>query len=747
MPAVAASQVNGGAPLVHGGLDLCGALSQANVDARSPAVRELRLALSFPDLEEGLPTDLLEAAKLHQPPGRPANHPVGDGYQHGLPERTIGKEVTVLWQSPRGVLRSSKGKCGKMFPIDEFAPPWESDNGGHLSGVIHDAANHEVAALELEPVGWERTEADWNDPSFPKWALACAPLATGEGGGPSSKRAFELCYREHFGWAGLGGSLGEANTTAKAEVEVVRRALAALQGVPSGYFWYDETHAQMRVCGHVGQDGVVEEAPLMPPRVAGLSPGALSSLLEEFAVAGTWYRRVQEFVRCLVNASSSNGQVARAFGIELRRQLTEVESALLGVTMELEGLGWNDSEMACRPGTQDTPLNEQRCCSLAGVLAYTTQLRRAVGALAEICGLSEDDLRSAGGVRAVFNAFPRGASLLTYLYKAAEVRVASKLGGESTCFFGRVMAEGDSALALLNSAATPYLAMLGRWLWSGEMWAEDDPCEEFPLRCRERLTGSDTSKATKEPWTEDGGGSFMSLAFCENGAAGVPCFLAGGVLHAAARAGKLLRMLKAAADSGGAVSRARDSSTRCGKRYEDWNDTWGWERTVTGGREVGSRETPAATRTRLCIRQRGSTNLGSGPRGRSCRRRRRRRCRCRYCRRCCQRHWCCDRTRETVPSGSLRRTGSVVLPRPPDIRGRSVCRSGHHGEVPRAGRRGRRPRGASSLEAAAKRAGSGGPRLSENALRGRNAPVGGNGGTSRARGGEPQHYCRTRSKC
>ncbi|CAB1112702.1 unnamed protein product [Ectocarpus sp. CCAP 1310/34] len=543
MPAVAASQVNGGASLVHGGLDLCGALSQANIDARSPAVRELRLALSFPDLDESLPTDLLEAAKLYEPPGRPTDHPVGDGYQHGLPERTFG-EANVLWQSPRGVLRSPKGKCGRMLPMDEFAPPWASNNGGHLSGVIHDAANHEVAALELEPVGWERTEADWNDPSFPKWALACAPLATGEGGGPSSKKAFELCYREHFGWAGLGGSLGEADSTAKAEVEVVRRALAALQGVPSGYFWYDETRAQMCVCGNVGQDGAVEEAPSMPPRVAGLSPGALSSLLEEFAMAGTWYRRVQELVRCLVNASSSNGQVSRAFGIELRRQLTEVESALLVVTMELEGLEWNESDSACLHGTQDTPLNEQRFCSLAGILAYTTQLRRAVGALAEICGLSEDDLRSAGGVRAVFNAFPRGASLLTYLYKAAEVRVASKPGGESTCFFGRVMAEGDSALALLSSAATPYLSMLGRWLWSGEMWAEDDPCEEFPLRCREGLTGNDTSKATKEPWTEDGGGSFMSLAFCENGAAGVPCFLAGGVLHAAARAGKLLRMLK-----------------------------------------------------------------------------------------------------------------------------------------------------------------------------------------------------------
>ncbi|CAM9896948.1 unnamed protein product [Ectocarpus fasciculatus] len=541
MPVAATSQAHCGATLVHGGLDLCGALSQANIDARSRAVRELRLALSFPDLVEGLPTDLLEAAKLHEPPGRPTDHPAGDGDQHGLPERTIGKEAIPLWQSPRRVLHSPKEKCGRMLPIDEFAPPWGSDNGGYPSGVVRDAADHEVATLELEPVGWERTEAAWNDPSFPKWALACAPLATGEGGGRSSKRAFELCYREHFGWAGLGGSLGEADTTAKTEVEVVRRALAALQGVPSGYFRYDETRARMRVCGHVGEGGAGEEASLMPPRVAGLSPGALSSLLEEFAMAGTWYRRVQEFVRCLVSTSSSNGQVARAFGIELRRQLTEIQSALLGVTMELEGLGWNDSDPACRHGTQDAPLNEQRCCSLAGILAYTTQLRRAVGALAEVCRLSDDDLRSAGGVSTVFSAFPRGASLLTYLYKAAEVRVASKPGGneegQGACFFGRVMGEGDSALALLSSAATPYLAMLGRWLWSGEMWAEDDPCEEFPLRCRERLTGSDTSKATMEPWTEDGGGTFMSLAFSENGAAG-------GVLHAAARAGKLLRMLK-----------------------------------------------------------------------------------------------------------------------------------------------------------------------------------------------------------
>lgn len=567
----------GGTPLVRGGLDLCGALSQARVDAQSPVVRELRLALSFPDLAEDRPTDLLEAARLHQrerPKDRPASgrHSsscanvegvCSPGFSLGGTHGVAGPPTSAGHESVPLLPRPSNGKLssGCSRPSDTPAPAWDVFfPGEHPEGEVHGFPPLKLnPARRLEPVGWERTEADWNDPSFPEWALACAPLVTAEGGGPGSNRAFESCYREHFEGVGSGGFLGEAPPAATtAEAEVARRALAVLQGVPSDSFWFDESHARMRVFRHGDDDDLTSPGgglPLPPPRVAGLSPAALSSLLKEFAVAGTWYRRVEEFASCLVDRSSSSGQVAHAFGVELRRQLAAIHSALLVVTTEFAELGWNSPDArCCRAG--DAPPG-RRGCSLAGALVRTARLRQALGALAEVCGLFEEDLGVPGGARAVSRELPRGAALLSHLYSTAEMRVASRPekgeGGETEGVFGAVMGEKDSALALLSSAASPYLAMLGRWLWSGEMRAEDDPWEEFPVRCRERLSGGTCPatrgrggglKAPREAWVEDGGGSFMTLAFSENKAAGVPCFLEGGVLAAAARAGKLLRMLK-----------------------------------------------------------------------------------------------------------------------------------------------------------------------------------------------------------
>eukprot|EP00752_Nemacystus_decipiens_P001949 g1876.t1 len=576
---------HGGTPLARGGLDLCGALSQARVDEGSPIVRELRLALSFPDLEEDRPKDLLEAAQLHEREGSTGD-PAGSGRNNvsaapgsstsaagvyppflsiGRTPKVAGPPSGAFTENLRRLPRLSTGRRPSgLGPEDRLAPAWGVVPGGHPEGNILGLPPRAFfPAREMEPVGWERTEAEWNDPSFPKWALACAPLVTAEGGGSDSNRAFELCYREHFGGVGLGDFLG-ANSleAAPTEAEVARRALAVLQGVPSENFWYDESGACMRVFGHREDDQKASHGsgntslPLPPqPRVAGLSPGALASLLKEFAKAGTWYRRVEEFASYLVGRSPSSSQVAHAFGVELRRQLSAIHSALLGVTTELVGLGWSEPDLHSGGGRHAPPA--RRGCSLARVLVRTARLRRAVGALAEVCGLYQEDLRVLGGVRAVFKEFPRGASLLSLLYKAAEVRLASRAeergGVEGEGAFGTVMGEKDSALALLSSATAPYLAMLGRWLWSGEIRAEDDPFEEFPLRCRERVAGGvcptrynrgGGPKAAKEPWIEDGGGSFMTLAFSESRGAGVPCFLEGGVLAAAARAGKLLHMLK-----------------------------------------------------------------------------------------------------------------------------------------------------------------------------------------------------------
>lgn len=528
-------------------IDLCGALGRARVDVRSPVVRELQVALSFPDLLDSCPTDLLEMAQVQL-----------SGSTDPTSSEANGGEGSISHTAPIGFTRHPiLAKIGMAMPLnvaqrreampqlrdgstEEPSEGYEPTGGYTTISGQTGGLKKGIAALGLNPVGWEETEADWNDPSVPKWALASTRLVTFEGGAGS--KAFELCYREHFE-AGMPGLEGQLPATA--EVEMVRRALAALQGIPSDIFWYDEKYARMGVEG--------EEVWL--PRVAGFSPGSLSSLLKEFATAGTWYRRVEEFATYLVDKSTMTGQVAQALGVELRRQLAVLQASILGVTLDLAGVGQNAATYATEEGTlrarEGLPgdvggPHPARHCTLAGALFRTIELRREVGGIAEICGLASRELRTVGGVRAVFRAFPRGASLLTYLYKAAEVRAASSPEGAGrTGGIRTVVKDNGSALALLSSAAAPYLTMLSRWLWSGEMWAEDDPFGEFPLHCRESLASGDGDDWNgKEPGMEDGGGSFMALGFRENTVASVPCFLEGGVLAAAARAGKLLRMLK-----------------------------------------------------------------------------------------------------------------------------------------------------------------------------------------------------------
>lgn len=630
-------------------LDLCGAFRQARVDVRSPAVRELRIALSYPDLEENDLPDLLKAAQARLSYPKTSLHPnratklaagqqnreassrksVRDDvfemhsprYSSGTNEAaTVIKPGRYLAQQRRTPSIQSRQKLWRenavaqgtgslhagLRPLEVFP----SRDGGNGSMVDTNLSEEEGTAspLTLNPVGWEESEAFWNDDLVPKWALASNPLVTNEGG--PRHAAFEMCYRGHFeaGGAALAWSPWVEGTSSPAktgEAEVVRKALAALHGVPSDTFWYDKEQACMRVAveGYQrspgmkklgvdvvgrGGDGEASHAS-SPPRVAGLSAGALASLLEEFATAGTWYRRVDEFAGLLIDRITTTSQVAQAFGVELRQQLRDIRAVVLGICAGLLTIhpGNSDAMSSSRASTCSAARrrgSSSACdqkkgflpapASLGQVLVHTTEVRRASGALAEVCGLADrvfmspaaDGKREGGDIRAAFDAFPQGASLLTHLYKIAEVRSALRPGGVKTAGW-REQDVGnalplprceESALTLLSSAATPYLAMLSRWLWSGEMWAEDDPHEEFPLRCREKVavsaaggvwgvsgvvSGGDGEKGA-DPWMEDGGGSFMALAFRDNDAAGVPCFLEGGVLEAAARAGKLLRMLK-----------------------------------------------------------------------------------------------------------------------------------------------------------------------------------------------------------
>lgn len=533
---------------------LYGALhpSRSGMNPQSPVVRELRIALSLPELED-TPKSLLDAMQLDL--GSSMN-------SRNLPHRSsdpAGHDATALSGAQISQFRPPWSKGGTEHYIEtrkqsqlSFAKANSKAPLKHASKLLRGSETNDIAtiiekgaAFCLEPVGWESAEAERNDPAVARSTLVSGPLATSEGGADFS--AFEVCYRQHFDEV-----QGEAWPPVIAEAEMVRRALAAMQGVPSETFGYDEQRACIQVLSEHGREalrreGIGSDIPPYPPkinadpRIAGLSSDALVSMLEEFATSGSWYRRVEEFSGYLMDGSCKAGQVAQALGVELRQQILYIEARLLAIAAGVSDSGHNPLD-AKRAMEESEWRGDREKCSLTELLQHTKETRRAIGILAEICNLVTRDLYPLGGVRGVFERFPRGAPLLSYLYKVAEVSIASKSEVRG------VKPGKDLALALLGSAASPYLAMLSTWLWSGDLREEDDPFGEFPLYCRGVQANSCSSESdtfyTEAPWMRDGGNNFMAEGFCENTEARIPCFLDGGVLARATRAGKFLHMLK-----------------------------------------------------------------------------------------------------------------------------------------------------------------------------------------------------------
>lgn len=546
--------------------DIVGVLCGVNPDVYSSATRELRLVLSFPDLDNDPPDLLKEAQARLVGSTRPSDGRANSGKHNGQNQMTRFHQLptteTTTNQLPlrlqhQGTDSTPPVECPANSSIGGAAPAWDSAVGDldEESTVVGEI----LKKHRLDPVGWEQAESEWNDPAVPKWVMESTPLVTEEGG--SGCEAFELCYLGRFD-VGTEWATGEGSSAMMDEAVMIHRALAALQGISSEIFQYDTANAFVRVLGlrrgivsqQQNSDEGVREG--LVPRVPGLSRRALLSVLEEFALAGTWYQRVDEFGARLSDRCASLGQVAQAFGVELRRQLTLLQAEILGVSVEfartnrdaVESAVEGDITCQWKRGIDDrngSPVVTSR--TLTGALIRTIEVRRALRGLAEICGLAEKELRAEGGARGVVETFPRGATLLTYLYRVAETRTASRPGVEGGHESTTVMGDRESALALLRSAMTPYLKMLGQWLWYGELREKDDPFGEFPWHCHEvagdPLGHGDGSKR-KERWIEDGGDSFMSLAFSHNEVSGVPCFLEGRTLEAAARAGKLMRMLK-----------------------------------------------------------------------------------------------------------------------------------------------------------------------------------------------------------
>ncbi|CAM9843629.1 unnamed protein product, partial [Choristocarpus tenellus] len=426
----------------------CGALRQGWIDESSDSYRELRVKLSIPNIGS-TPVNFLNL--------------------------TSDSSVNAIDRFGTPLLLGPNTTSGQTcLPECRAFHPTKNNSKMEDAEVVEDAA-----AIQLLPTGWERAEALRDHSALPRWALAPSPLVTCEG-----PAAFEACFREHY--SETTGTAGAPTVTMDV---VARRALAAIQGMPSDSFIFHEGRAAVLPIGiglGVGTD----------LRVAGLSPGALASALTEFAEAGTWFHRVEAFSNFLVANPTVVGKVSGAFGSELRRQIALLQGRLLTVAAQMGDDVGEDGSDGCGGHKRNTV--DPGSLTLPNLLVRTRLLRQVARALAELCGVTAEDLgATAGGVEGACKSFPCGAALLSYLFREAVAQevTASSILSPFTLEDGKTGAGAWewyrwAVLCLLRSAASPYLSMLSKWIWSGDLKQTDDPYMEFPLSCEDE-TGLD----------------------------------------------------------------------------------------------------------------------------------------------------------------------------------------------------------------------------------------------------------------
>ncbi|CAM9512631.1 unnamed protein product, partial [Sphacelaria rigidula] len=159
--------------------DLCGAIHHySSIDPRSSATRELRITLSFPDLDDS-PRDLLEAAQLQQAiatmkhrmdkdddadlDSALGSHNQSDRRREVQAETTCSPRDNGTGQQEQQLVLSHptrRQKCTLHAEDDAASFHHDLPIGGSSSGA------HRVekgATLHLHPIGWQRAEAVWNN--------------------------------------------------------------------------------------------------------------------------------------------------------------------------------------------------------------------------------------------------------------------------------------------------------------------------------------------------------------------------------------------------------------------------------------------------------------------------------------------------------------------------------------------------------------------------------------------------------
>ncbi|CAM9241373.1 unnamed protein product, partial [Discosporangium mesarthrocarpum] len=318
--------VEGGGPDLS--VTFFGALRRGWMDQTSDSFQDLRLTFSIPELGDR-PTYLTEEAQASRRAANP--HVTPPPCSPTIASTFLSPPVAWHSRNDHGIGRRIPGGRRSRSRVGGGDPEMENPSqGGLLQGPLRQCpmdSTEAAAGVRLMAQGWERVEAGQEVPVAPRWALAPSPLVTCE-----RTSAFDVCFREYFG-----GASGAAEPATVTTAEVSRRALAALQGLPSASFGFDPGRVAMVPTGLPELQGAMGMNPEPGAggegvlRTACLSPAALASTMEEFARAGTWFRRVEALAHFFAESPKQGGQVAQSFAADLRGKVALLQARVLGI--------------------------------------------------------------------------------------------------------------------------------------------------------------------------------------------------------------------------------------------------------------------------------------------------------------------------------------------------------------------------------------------------------------------------------
>jgi Gamma tubulin complex component N-terminal len=522
--------------------DLFGVLRNRFISVNAPAYQQLQLPLSLPQLPYA--TWPLTASEELNIVARAAQHPQ---IRPVPPPPLHTDDDAYSYKAASSQYRGEQQYQAVTAP----ASPALIDSAAVIFGLPDAEQQQQQQQQPLLPLAWERPEArHWRSQPPPLPRLLQSFLRVTQEGGTA---LFSTVYSEGFA-AAPEHSTQQSSTTA----QLVQDALAALQGIGSASFVYSSASQTM----------LPARLPAQPAHA--LSRGAARSLLTEIAGAGTHYCRLEAVAaQC---SSGAGGPVQRAFGEALQRQLVLLQAAVQAL-----------QNGAVHPPKPPPP-------TLLQLVLKSEPLRRLLACLAEVC-MCGDSTNSCSSNSGGATSLPRGAALLSYLHQCvcsldsaagmglsavtSSTTTSTSSSSSSSSSNSAAAAVGlhrrKAVLALLRAACAPWLAMLSKWLWSGDLLEADDPYHEFPVNCKGSTSSSSSSSSSSDgsglaSWmTDDGGAAFMQHGFTYSSstssssssvAAVAPAFLSPAVLARALSAGKALRMLLLASSDFHTAARA-----------------------------------------------------------------------------------------------------------------------------------------------------------------------------------------------